>query len=262
MDNPKRFRLDSLCDFGRRLLRDTDDAAHTHYDFQQWDQDVAKWLDSDYPNTGFSAEWSALPTSSLVVGGQYYDQPETWIAFRSSVQKRLAWLGEFGRNRQLARLASDNSTRPTPNETKRVFIVHGRNERLQEKVARFVEKLGLEAVILHEQPNKGRTIIEKFIGHADVAYAVVLLTADDMGSLNGSTDLKPRARQNVIFELGYFFGRVGRDKVCALYEEGVEILSDYSGVLYVTLDANDAWKFKLAKEMKEAGLPIDLNRFI
>lgn len=122
----------------------------------------------------------------------------------------------------------------------------------------------MEPIILHEQPNKGRTIIEKFTDYADVFYAVVLLTADDVGGLQGTSpaDLTPRARQNVIFELGYFLGRLGRDKVCALYENGLEILSDYNGVVYVTFDANDAWRLQLGKEMKAVGLPIEMNNAV
>lgn len=127
--------------------------------------------------------------------------------------------------------------------------MHGRNEGIREKVARFLEKLGLEPIILHEQPNKGRTVIEKFTDYSNVFYAVVLLTADDIGGVAGTPveDLVSRARQNVIFELGFFLGRLGREKVCALYEQGVDILSDYAGVLYITLDAGDVWRMHLAR---------------
>jgi predicted nucleotide-binding protein len=129
--------------------------------------------------------------------------------------------------------------RPRPGPPK-VFIVHG-----------------LEPVILHEQPDRGRTIIDKFEAHADVAYAVVLLTADDFGGPAGG-QRQSRARQNVIFEPGYFVGRLGRAHVSALYEEGVELPSDFEGVLYVPL-ARDAWRQRLAREMKVAGLPVDMN---
>jgi predicted nucleotide-binding protein len=98
---------------------------------------------------------------------------------------------------------------------------------MKESVARFLEKLDLRPIILHEQPNKGRTVIEKFEAHSDVGFAVVLLTPDDVGGLASSPDkLSRRARQNVILELGYFIGKLGRAKVCALYKEGVEIPSD------------------------------------
>ena len=143
-----------------------------------------------------------------------------------------------------------------------VFIVHGRNEPIREKVARLVTSLNYKPVILHEQPSKGRTIIEKFEVNSDVAYAVVLLTGDDKGGVatDDPVSYRLRARQNVILELGFFLGRLGREKVCALYEDGVEIPSDYQGVVFVQLDDNDAWKLALAKEMKAAGLRIDMNK--
>jgi predicted nucleotide-binding protein len=143
-------------------------------------------------------------------------------------------------------------------------LVHGHDEAAREKVARFLEKLEFEPIILHEQPNMGRTIIEKFADYSDVAYAVVLLTADDIGGAKGTNtnQLAARARPNVLFELGYFIGKLGRDRVCALHQTGVEILSDYNGVLYVTFDVTNAWRLHLAKEMKAAGLPVDMNKAI
>jgi predicted nucleotide-binding protein len=118
----------------------------------------------------------------------------------------------------------------------------------------------LEPIILQEQPNAGRTIIEKVERYAEVAFAVVLLTPDDIGGKNSEPqELKPRARQNVILELGYFLGRLGRSHVAALLKGEVEKPSDYDGVLYVPMDAAGAWKLQLARELKNAGLNIDLN---
>lgn len=150
---------------------------------------------------------------------------------------------------------------PTPaaSEHRKVFVVHGHNEAIKQSVCRLLERLALQPVVLHEQPDQGRTIIEKFIDHADVAFAVVLLTADDLGRCKVDTELKARARQNVILELGYFVGRLGRARVCALYEAGVEIPSDFAGVLYKRLDDREAWKLELALEIAAADIKIDLN---
>jgi predicted nucleotide-binding protein len=144
----------------------------------------------------------------------------------------------------------------------RVFIVHGRDERLKESCARLIERLGLEAIILHEQANQGRTIIEKFEEYSEVAFAVILLTPDDEGRLRNIEDktLYPRARQNVILELGYFIGILGRERVCAMYTEGIELPSDLSGVVYTLVDGSEMWKHKLAKEMEAAGLNVDMNK--
>lgn len=145
----------------------------------------------------------------------------------------------------------------------KVFIVHGRDKTYKDSVARLLEKLFLHPIILHEQPNQGRTVIEKFIDNAIVGFAVVILTADDKGGVQGTAtkkNLHPRARQNVVLELGYFMGKLGRKRVCALYQDGVELPSDYVGVLYIPLDAGDAWKTLLAKELKAAGYDVDLNK--
>ena len=143
---------------------------------------------------------------------------------------------------------------------KRVFIVHGHDEASKEKVARFVERLGLDAIILHERASGGKTIIEKIEAYSDVDFAIVLLTPDDVGgSAKNPDNILPRARQNVIVELGYMIAKLGRHNVCLL-NKGVEIPSDFYGVVYVELGDNEAWKFNLAKEMKNAGLEVDMNR--
>jgi predicted nucleotide-binding protein len=142
-----------------------------------------------------------------------------------------------------------------------IFLVHGHSEAALHETARYLEKLNQDVVVLREQPNQGRTIIEKFEDYADVGFAVILMTNDDRGGkYNVSYDKQmPRARQNVIFEFGYFVGRLGRNRVCALYSEGVEIPSDYSGVLYIPIDEQGAWRMMLAKEMRAAGFPVDMN---
>jgi predicted nucleotide-binding protein len=144
---------------------------------------------------------------------------------------------------------------------RKVFVVHGHDNEAKETVARFLERLGLEPIILHEQPSFGRTIIEKFeIYSGDIAFSVVLLTPDDVGGVaNKPSHLRVRARQNVIMELGYFMGRLGRFRVCALHKGPVELPSDYQGVLYIELDTAGAWKTKLAQEFVQAKLPIELS---
>lgn len=131
---------------------------------------------------------------------------------------------------------------------------------MKETVARFLEKPNLEVVILHERPNEGRTIIEKLeIQSRGVGFAVVLLTPDDVGRSVEDSEECPRARQNVIQELGYYIGKIGRSSVAALYRKGVEFPSDYDGVLYAPVDDRGGWKLRLAREIKAAGLPVDIN---
>lgn len=144
----------------------------------------------------------------------------------------------------------------------RVFISHGYDEKAKQAIASFVMKLGLNPIMLHEQPNMGRTIIEKFEDNS-ADFAIILLTPDEIGTSRRKTEKsRPRARQNVIFELGYFVGRLGRNRVIVLYKEGVEIPSDYQGLLYIPMDAAGAWQKTLAKEIKNAGIEVDLNRVL
>jgi predicted nucleotide-binding protein len=151
------------------------------------------------------------------------------------------------------------NTQPAAN--RKVFLVHGHQHGAREAVARFLEKLELEPVILDEEANRGRTVIEKFLAHSNVAFAIVLVIGDDVGGVKGSDPaaLRPRARQNVIFELGYFVGSLGRDRVCALYEPEVEMPSDFGGVGYVKFDREGNWKVLLAKELNAAGIKVDMN---
>jgi predicted nucleotide-binding protein len=134
-----------------------------------------------------------------------------------------------------------------------VFIVHGHDGAAKMEVARLIERAGLEAVILHEQPNAGRTIIEKFEAHGSTAgFAVVVLTPDDVGGRDKNS-LHHRARQNVIGEMFWFAGRLGRSRVCALLKGNIEMPSDFAGVGYTQMDDNGGWRTKLLQELEEAG---------
>lgn len=142
----------------------------------------------------------------------------------------------------------------------KVFIVHGHDDGARHMLARFLDRIGLESIVLQEQPDRGRTIIEKFEQAAEVGYAVVLLTPDDVGSAVKADSPSARARQNVIFELGYFAGKLGRGRVCLLRKGDVEIPSDLFGVVYTELDPHDGWQMRLVREMKEAGLDFDASK--
>jgi predicted nucleotide-binding protein len=147
-----------------------------------------------------------------------------------------------------------------------IFIVHGHNNEMKESTARFIEKIGLKAIILHEQASNGRTIIEKFTDHSNVSFAIVLLSADDLAF---KRDDKPensmfRARQNVILELGFFLGKIGRERVVVLHEKvsNLEIPSDYSGVIYVPFDDYGNWRLSVMKELNAVGFNVDANKLL
>lgn len=155
---------------------------------------------------------------------------------------------------EMKRLVATSVAQQQETRSKSVFLVHGHDSETKDEVAEFVTELGLNPIILHEEPTLGQTIIEKFERHAQVRYAIIILTADDVCAEKGSPDkLRPRARQNVLFEFGYFIGALGRDRVCALVKEGVEVPSDYSGVLYIPFGRHEKWKPSLKNELMSSG---------
>lgn len=145
-----------------------------------------------------------------------------------------------------------------------IFIVHGHDDVAKISVARMIEQLGLKAIILHEQPDGGKTIIEKLESYKNVAYAIVLYTECDVGRARkaDASEEKFRARQNVVFEHGLFWGLLGKERVCAVVKGNVETPGDISGLVYVPMDDAGAWKMHLCKNMKAAGINIDLNKLV
>ncbi|HWA22854.1 MAG TPA: nucleotide-binding protein [Caulobacterales bacterium] len=153
--------------------------------------------------------------------------------------------------------APAESRKATP---QRVFIVHGRDDEAKNAVALLLRKLGVQGIILHDQANRGATLIEKFESNSECDFAVILLTPDDEGRHKNDGALLPRARQNVVLEMGFFVAKLTRKNVCALYVPGVELPSDVQGIAYVEIDERGRWEFELASELKAAGFPIDLNK--
>ena len=143
--------------------------------------------------------------------------------------------------------------RRTPNT---VFVVHGQNHRVQADVVAFLGAIGLRPIVLHEQPNMGRHLLTKFIEEAElVTFAVVLMTDDDVGGPLGGAQV-PRARQNVILELGYFLSHLGQARVCALITPGLETPSDFDGIVYIRVADSEGWKRELMRELVAADMPV------
>jgi predicted nucleotide-binding protein len=154
--------------------------------------------------------------------------------------------------------ATNTVTIATKSLSNEIFIVHGHDETAKNQVALLIERAGLKPIILHEQANGGKTIIEKFEKHGSaVGFAVVIASPDDVGGLAvsppGEPDLKPRARQNVVGEMFWFAGRLGRAKVCALVKGNIDMPSDFAGVVYTPMDDHGGWKSKLLQELAAAG---------
>jgi predicted nucleotide-binding protein len=143
-----------------------------------------------------------------------------------------------------------------------VFIVHGHDKVALLKLTEFLGKVGLNPIVLSRQADEGRTIIEKFEKYSNVGFAIVLYTYCDDGKEKNESVYKKRARQNVVFEHGYMIAKLGREKVCALRNDDIEIPSDYQGVIFKTMDESGGWQLEIAKELKSAGYSIDLNALL
>jgi predicted nucleotide-binding protein len=201
-----------------------------------------------------------LDHGGLSLGGSPAPLPQVhkWLA--EGKADALALLNQAVKSLEedLAELPDDSASMtlgptPKPQANDEIFVVHGRDDAAKNEVARVIERAGLKATILHLQPNAGKTIIEKFEKHGMAAgFAVVVVTPDDLGGPSPS-DLKPRARQNVIGEMFWFAGRLGRDRVCVLIKDEVEMPSDIAGLGYTPMDAHGGWKNKLLQELDAAG---------
>ncbi len=257
-------RIDRGEELNARQVRSEDELQAAQQAYYTWDEFNVTLLRRSFSTSKVADSYSSTPGFVVLGGGpdplpvrirDFHDDLATKLRRLTSLKEQLVLYGEAPRTA---------ASRPSAEQAvgTGVFVVHGHHEALKQQVARTVERLtGRGPLILHEQPDGGRTIIEKFESYADeVGFAVVLLTADDRGGPASSGDLRPRARQNVVFELGYFIGRLGRSRVTVLYDSGVELPSDMSGVLYTPVDEAGAWQLKLAREMKAASLPVDLNR--
>lgn len=208
--------------------------------------------------------------------GRNYFISDVVVEQKQTITKLVAYLQGFIERIDLIPCnasAATNEKSQLEISSDKVFIVHGHGELVKVTVARTLERLGLKPIILHEQEDYGNTIIEKFESNAnDVGFAVVLLTSDDLGISKKDIDkakaegIEPqpseRARQNVVFEMGYFMGKLDRAHVFLLLEYGVEKPGDLDGIVYTPIDPEGMWKVKLAKRLKAMGYKINLDSII
>jgi len=237
-------------------------------EYRKWSDYNNEMLKRMFNNEDPAAEYSR--SAGVSIGYYERDLPRDIENLHNDIREKIHRLESISERLELippadraGQIVSDIAGAAAVVATDRVFVVHGHDNEAREAVARFIEKLDLKAVILHEKADEGRTLIEKLETHSDVGFAVILLTPDDEGrEISTNKPLSPRARQNVVLELGYFIGHIGRQCVCALHRGSVEIPSDYLGVLYVPFDDAGAWQLRLAKELRARGFNINMNRLI
>lgn len=227
-------------------------------DFQAWKTKTERFLIKKYGKDGLEYEKFTKTHFSLMICTSDTPKSKFVEACKNGLEKAKAvfmtYLRELEEENVIPTL---QSVSPVKSAFKKVFIVHGHDEKLKQFVARIIEKQGIEAIILSEQANKGRTIIEKFEDYSDVDGAICLFTSDDISKAKNDSADNRRARQNVVLETGYFMGKLGRDHIVILADDGIEMPSDLSGIVYTNIEN---WGIKLLQELKAIGYTVDFNK--
>ena len=243
----------------RKLYNEIDELKNkdssSDSDFKAWKTDVQLCLSGLYGENSIQFKnFNSRHFSPMVIGGNtdwhkpYVRDLETT---KKEFERYICDFEEEGINTNMGKNRTSNN---------KVFIVHGHDGELKEKVARRLEQQGIEAIILSEQVNRGRTIIEKLEAYSDVNVAIILFTQDDLGvAKEEKGNEKYRARQNVVFEAGYFMGYLGRENIIMIADENVEIPGDLSGMVYTT---RDSWDFEMLKELNAAGMKVNMNKLL
>lgn len=152
------------------------------------------------------------------------------------------------------------------NMRRRIFVAHGSDDEMKQATVGALGKLGLAPVLMREQPSQGRKIVEAFADYADVSFAVVLLSPDDFVYSKDDAPAKRKLRpaHDVVFELGFFLGRLGKDNVLVFYREleNFEALTDFEGVRFTAFDDRDSWKLSLIRELTACGYSVDADKLL
>lgn len=252
----------------KKLIEETDELikkgiTNDDPEFDAWEMRVKRFLVKMFGSQ--SMETQKFESTPFWIGDYTFDTPAAEIhkkninACRRGLETTKLILETY-----LDDLVNEKETAPhtehqPPKDMSKVFIVHGHDGELKEAVARAIEKQNIEAIILSEHANTGRTIIEKFEQNSDVGCAIFLFTADDIGKAKDEKEEKARARQNVVFEAGYFMGKLGREHTVLIAESEIEMPSDLKGVVYTN---KSNWLLELHQELNAMGYIIDLNKLL
>lgn len=248
-----------------RQIQSSNDFDKLKSDADIWDDYNFEMLKQvfNHPDNDYMDSYNHAGYTFLGQMGEVQNNPvqtkKNLIGYKLSELKSLLAKADLIRSEK----ANGSTTLQLTNQISKseVFIVHGHDDLAKTQAARFVEKLGLKPIILHEQTSSGKTIIEKIEEYSNVGFGIVLYTPCDKGCKNGEeANLLNRARQNVVFEHGYLIGKIGRQNVCALVKGQLEVPNDISGVVYVKMDPDESWQIKIARELRSSGYEIDLNR--
>lgn len=225
--------------------------------FQAWKAKTERFLIHYFGKDSFEHERFTKTRFSLLMYTLSTPHSDFVEACQTGLRQTQAILQTY--LEEMEESAREDKTPTQSDDFSKIFIVHGHDGELKQSVARIIEKQGIDAIILSEQANQGRTIIEKFIAHSDVRGAICLFTADDIGKAREASEENQRARQNVVFEAGFFIGKLGREQTVLLADPGIEMPSDLSGVVYT--DTKN-WQLDLLRELNAMGYNVDLNRLL
>lgn len=263
-----RDRLDVAISAGTKLVSGQSDLTEFIQSFSAWDQRNKILLENSFEKSGFGngpKEDYAIAIGLTYPLGLDWAEDVSFEGLIHDAQKKIERLNQIMSVLDLYEGPSEEKLPVSRNKTvDTIFIVHGRADSPRLEVENLVRKFTrIKPVVLADQTGKGAaTIIEKlehFLGSGSSAvFAFVIMTGDDIGKLKGSADPeKPRARQNVVLELGYAMAALGRDRVVLLYEDGLELPTDINGVSYYSLDSAGAWKMRIVQELRAAGIEVD-----
>ena len=264
-------KLDERIELGEELYKYP---VKTQADFAKNKEGFNSWSDynSEFLKQAFNKEYNEYKKSyddagtfSISLIGRNPTPSQELQKFKSRIETKLNNLKKLRAKTDLLKTSFVDNTSLKSEivqlDKSQVFIVHGHDEAAKTKTARFIEKLGLTPIILHEQASGSKTVIEKIEAYSNVGFGIVLYTPCDIGAKNEENpNLKNRARQNVVFEHGFLIGKIGRGNVCALVKDDIETPNDISGVVYVKMDNEDAWHLKIARELRNSGYDIDMNK--
>jgi predicted nucleotide-binding protein len=256
--------LDERLELGGELAKRRVDSETT---YKSWSRDITTW--DEYNKSWIERFIGPTISAEYARRGPRIYAATTWEQWARDQSDELSlYMRRLESVRARLELWVDDATemagRQEPNMKGPIFVVHGHDEAVLHTAVRLVEKTtDRKVIVLREQPNSGRALIEKFEELASsAAFAILLVTGDDIGGPKTAAmgDLRERARQNVVFELGFFFGKLGRVRVAVLLSEGVEKPSDIEGLVYNAIDTNGAWKTSLVKEFEAAGIGVDYSQ--
>lgn len=255
-------------DIYTRQINSMDIYKKSNVDYSNWNDYNSEFLkysfnkeENEYKTQYINA--GLFPLNMLHTVGK--SQKNELTRFKDKVYSKLDNLKKLRAKTNLLRTSIQekiiDSEKSISLDKSQVFIVHGHDDSAKSKTARFIEKLGLSPIILHEQASGSKTVIEKIETYSNVGFGIILYTPCDIGAKNEpEPNIKNRARQNVVFEHGFLIGKIGRKNVCALVKGDIETPNDISGVVYVNMDDDEAWHLKVARELRNSGYEIDMNK--